>query len=87
MWKAILAALQAAWKWVMFKSRVENKLDSITRAIEDNNRRVLRLEILEFIRKKDKMMVYALYDEYKRMGGDSWMDDVFLRWKANQEKK
>ena len=88
MWKGLLAVLQAVWKWVMFKARVENKLDSITQAIEDNNRRILRLEILEAMRRKDKATVYTLYDEYKvRYHGNSYMDSIFKDFCKKKVKK
>lgn len=78
MWKGLLTLVRGVWKWVMFKNRVESKIDGITRAIEDNNRRILRLEILEAMRRKDKATVYTLYDEYKvRYHGNSYMDAIF----------
>lgn len=78
MWKGILTALQAIWKWLLFKYRVENKIDGITQALEDSNRRILRLEILDAMRRKDKSTVYTLYDEYKvRYHGNSYMDAMF----------
>lgn len=88
MWKGILVVLQAAWKWVMFKSRVENKLDSITRAIEDNNRRILRLEIIDAMRRKDRATVHTLYDEYKvRYHGNSYMDSLFQEYIKKAKRK
>ena len=88
MWKAILVGLQAIWKWIMFKARVEEKLDTITRSIEDNNRRILRLEIMEAMRRKDKSTVYALYDEYKvRYHGNSYMDALFKDFCKKGTKK
>lgn len=88
LWKCVFTLLQAAWKWVMFKSRVENKLDSITQAIEDNNRRILRLEILDAMRRKDRGTVYTLYDEYKvRYHGNSYMDALFKDFCKKGTKK
>lgn len=88
MWKGLLAILQVVWKWVMFKARVESKLDSITQAIEDNNRRILRLEILEAMRRKDNATVYTLYDEYKvRYHGNSYMDSIFKDFCKKRVKK
>lgn len=78
MWKAVLAALQAIWKWIAFKVRIEDKIDGLARAIEDNNRRILRLEIIEAMHRKDRGTVYTLYDEYKnRYHGNSYMDSLF----------
>lgn len=88
MWKGILTALQAIWKWLLFKYRVENKIDGITRGLEDNNRRILRLEILEAMRRKDRGTVYTLYDEYKvRYHGNSYMDALFKDFCKKGAKK
>ena len=88
LWKGVFTLLQVAWKWVMFKSRVENKLDSITQAIEDNNRRILRLEIIEAMRRKGRGTVYTLYDEYKvRYHGNSYMDALFKDFCKKGTKK
>lgn len=88
MWKGILSVLQAIWKWFVFKNRVEGKIDGITRAIEDNNRRILRLEILDAMRRKDRGTVYNLYDEYKvRYHGNSYMDALFKDFCKKGTKK
>lgn len=88
MWKGILAVLQAIWKWIMYKYRVEGKIDSITQAIEDNNRRILRLEIMEAMRRKGRGTVYTLYDEYKvRYHGNSYMDALFKDFCKKGTKK
>lgn len=88
MWKGILEILQAIWKWIMYKYRVETKIDALTQALEDNNRRTLRLEIMEAMRRKDRGTVYKLYDEYKvRYHGNSYMDELFKNFCKKGTKK
>ena len=88
MCKSIWGLLQAIWKWLMYKYRIEAKIDALTQAIEDNNRRILRLEIMEAMRRKDRGTVYTLYDEYKvRYHGNSYMDALFKDFCKKGTKK
>ena len=76
------------YKWVVkaitYKQRLENKLDNIISTQSDIERRVLRLEILQAMERKDKYTVYALYDEYKKYNGNSYMDELFVKYKKSK---
>lgn len=76
------------YKWVVkaitYKQRLENKLDNIISTQSDIERRVLRLEILQAMERKDKYTVYALYDEYKKYNGNSYMDELFAKYKKSK---
>lgn len=85
MWSAIINLLQIVIKRIQYKGRIEDKLDSVLSNQLLHDKRLLRLEILDAMRRDDKSVVYQLYDEYKAIGGDSWMDDLFLRWKSKQK--
>ena len=74
MWGAVVEVVKGFGKWLLYRSRLESKVDMMMR-------RLIRLEIVSAMEREDKSVVYQLYDEYKKLGGDSWMDDVFLKWK------
>lgn len=86
MWSAIINLIQIIVKRIQYKGRIEDKLDSVLSRQNDSERRLLRLEIMEAMRRDDRAVVHQLYDEYKAMGGDSWMDDLFLLWKSKQKE-
>lgn len=43
----------------------------------------LRLKFLTMVHQSptEVAVILALFDEYKQEGGDSWIDDIFLKWK------
>lgn len=86
MWKGILVALKGIWKWIMFKNRVEGKIDGLTKALDDIDRRVLRLEILDAMKRKDMTTVHALGDEYLARGYNSYMSDMLHDFYKNNKK-
>lgn len=86
MWSAIINLIQFIVRRIQYKGRIEDKLDAVLSRQNDSERRLLRLEILDAMRRDDRAVVHQLYDEYKSMGGDSWMDDLFLLWKSKQKE-
>ena len=86
MWSGIINLIQIIIKRIQYKGRIEDKLDTVLSRQNDSERRLLRLEILDAMRRDDRAVVHQLYDEYKAMGGDSWMDDLFLLWKSKQKE-
>lgn len=81
----------AFFKWIVrkiqYKNRIESKMDNIIMSQADIERRVLRLEILQAMKRKDKYTVYDLYDEYKnRYHGNSYMDELFKEYKKGANK-
>ena len=80
MWKAILVGLQAIWKWIMFKARVEAKIDDI-------QRRVLRLEIDRAIDREYVKTVYELGDVYLGLGYNSYMSEMINDFKKKHPIK
>lgn len=87
MWKLLLQFLLWVLKKIQYKRRVEGKIDGIITSQSDIERRVLRLEILQAMERKDKYTVYALYDEYKNSyNGNSYMDELFTKYKKGVKK-
>ena len=60
-----------------YKSRFEGKLDAMLSNQIEHSKRLLRLEISEAIRRDDRAVVHQLYDEYKAMGGNSYMNELY----------
>lgn len=85
MWKRIGACFKWAYKQVTYRNRLESKIDGLISKQTDTERRVLRLEILQAMKRKDKYTVYALYDEYKKYNGNSYMDELFAKYKKGKK--
>ena len=61
MWKSLGMFIKWGIKKIQYKNRLESKIDDIITSQSDVERRVLRLEILQAMKRKDKYTVYALY--------------------------
>ena len=85
MWKRIIACLKWFFKQITYRQRLEDKIDGIINTQSDIERRVLRLEILQAMERKDKYTVYSLYDEYKKYNGNSYMDELFNKYKKSKK--
>lgn len=80
MWKGIVWLIQQFIKRLEYKSRIENKIDTSIQYSKNHERRLLRLEILEAMRRNDRAVVHQLYDEYKKIGGNSYMQEVYKKY-------
>lgn len=69
-------------KQITYRSRLEDKVDLALR-------RLLRLEIIDAIRRNDKTTVHMLYDEYKKLGGNSYIQEMYEDYikKTKRKKK
>ena len=77
MWRAVFALIEWATRKIQYKGRIEDKLDSVLSRQNDSERRLLRLEIMEAMRRDDRAVVHQLYDEYKSMKGNSYMNELY----------
>ena len=59
----------------------------IERIIIDTRIRVLRLEILDAMNRKDTRLVCALFDDYKRLGGNHYLDALYGDYMKKRKKK
>ena len=85
MYKLILALIEyIARKW-QYKSRLENKLDTVLSQQINQERRLLRLEIMEAMRRNDRAVVHSLYDEYKKMNGNSYMNELYKQYTSGKQ--
>lgn len=90
MWKALISLLEIIVRRVQYKSRVEDKIDSIINKQIDTERRVLRLEIISAMERDDRAVVHNLYDIYKtQYSGNSYMDELYKNYckKPTKRKK
>ena len=91
MLRAIIEVFNAIAQWLTFKHRVDSKLDSvITMSKEMKNeleRRILKLEIVAAIDRNDRAVVHQLFDEYKAMGGNSYIQELYKDYCRNPKKR
>lgn len=55
--------------------------------LKDTRIRVLRLEILDAMNRKDMRLVCALFDDYKRLGGNHYLDALYTDFMKKRKKK
>lgn len=88
MWKALISLIEILIKRIQYKSRVEDKIDSIINKQIDTERRILRLEIISAMERDDRAVVHSLYDIYKtEYSGNSYMDELYKNYCKNPKKR
>lgn len=82
MLRNIINLVKWTLKQITYRSRLEDKVDLALR-------RLLRLEIMDAIRRNDKTTVHMLYDEYKKLGGNSYIQEMYEDYikKTKRKKK
>lgn len=81
MWSIVGEILKFLLGWVGRGRRIE-------KIILDTRIRVLRLEILDAMNRKDTRLVCALFDDYKKLGGNHYLDALYADYmKARKGKK
>jgi hypothetical protein len=87
MWKIALSLLTWVLKRMQYKSRLEGKVDLILNTLAEHKRRLLRLEIIAAIDRNDRAVVHQLYDEYKALGGNSYIQELYKNYCKNPRKR
>ena len=80
MWKTLLSVLNLLLGWVGRGRRIE-------KILIDTRIRVLRLEILDAMNRKDTRLVCNLFDDYKKMGGNHYLDNLYDDYIKSTKKK
>ena len=81
MWRTLLSILEILLGWIGRGRRIE-------KILLDTRIRVLRLEILDAMNRKDTRLVCALFDDYKKMGGNHYLDALYEDYiKSTKRKK
>jgi len=87
MWSAIINLIQIIVKRIQYKGRIEDKLDTVLSNQSEHDKRLLRLEILDAMRRDDRATVHQLYDEYKAMGGNSYLLELYKDYCKKPKKR
>lgn len=87
MWRLILTLVEWGIKRFYYKGRIEDKLDSVLSNQAEHDKRLLRLEICDAMRRDDRATVHQLYDEYKAMGGNSYMLELYKDYCKKPKKR
>lgn len=82
MWHKAISFIKWGIKQITYRSRLEDKVDLALR-------RLLRLEIIDAMRRNDRAVVHMLYDEYKGLGGNSYIQEMYEEYikKTKRKKK
>ena len=81
MWRTLLSILEILLGWIGRGRRIE-------KILLDTRIRVLRLEILDAMNRKDTRLVCALFDDYKKLGGNHYLDALYEDYiKSTKRKK
>lgn len=87
MWRLILTLVEWGIKRFHYKGRIEDKLDSVLSNQAEHDKRLLRLEICDAMRRNDRATVHQLYDEYKAIGGNSYMLELYKDYCKKPKKR
>lgn len=81
MWKTLLYLVEILIGWIGRGHRIE-------KILVDTRIRVLRLEILDAMNRKDTRLVCDLFDDYKKLGGNHYLDALYDDYiKSTKRKK
>lgn len=87
MWRALIALLEMVVRRIQYKGRLESKVDLMLANSAEHNKRLLRLELDAAMRRDDRATVHQLYDEYKAMGGNSYMQELYKDYCKKPKKR
>jgi hypothetical protein len=87
MWRAVFAFIEWVTRKIQYKGRIEDKLDSVLSNQAEHDKRLLRLEILDAMRRDDRAVVHQLYDEYKAIGGNSYLLELYKDYCKKPKKR
>lgn len=84
---SILAPLVLNWLNTR-KERKDQRFESITQKLQELaiSTKKIELQTAIYNRPKEVAVIFSIFDEYKKMGGDSWADDLFLQWRQKYAK-
>ena len=81
MWKTLLYLIEIFIGWIGRGRRIE-------KILVDTRIRVQRLEILDAMNRKDTRLVCDLFDDYKKLGGNHYLDALYEDYiKSTKRKK
>lgn len=88
MWRAIIAIIELINHKIQYKSRIEEKIDSMIQKQRNLERRQVRTEIFWATFHGDRAVVHELYDTYKKeFDGNSYVDEFYKEYCKNLNKR
>lgn len=88
MWGFAAEVFKGIGRWFTHNQRMEQKLDTLLQHQKDIELRVLRLEVLQAIQRKDAVTACSLMKDYKERNGNYYLDKVFAdfmkKWKKSK---
>ena len=87
MFKNIMSLIDWIDRKVAYKKRIEKKVDEALTFLRDHDQRLLRLEILEAMKRNDAVTVCELMKVYKERGCNYYMDKLFSDFMKKWKKK
>lgn len=85
--KIISGIVAGVCKWLTYKQRFEGKIDTVLSNQTNHEKRLLKLEIIAAISRNDRAVVHQLYDEYKALGGNSYVQEMYKEYCKKPNKK
>lgn len=87
MLKNILTLLEWVERKMKYKRRMENKVDEALAFLKEHDQRLLRLEILDAMKRNDAVTVCDLMKDYKERGGNYYIDKLFADFMKKWKKR
>ena len=86
MWRVIGEMISDLFKWFFHNRRT---LDVIVETQKSMQLDILRLKFLQLVQHtpNERAIISSVFDEYKKLGGDSWVDDMYETWLKKQKYK
>lgn len=85
--KVIADIVEVVGKWLTYKNRFEGKIDQALVYLKEHEKRLLRLELDAAMSRNDRAVVHQLYDEYKALGGNSYMNELYKEYCKKPSKR
>lgn len=83
----IAGIIEGIFKSFTYKKRFEGKIDNVLSNQTNHEKRLLKLEIIAAISRNDRAVVHQLYDEYKALGGNSYVQEMYKEYCKKPNKK
>ena len=84
----LISIVQWAIRQLNYRKRLEEKMDAVLDNQANMKLDMLRLKYLQMVQHnpKEKAIILSLFDEYKRLGGNSWIADIHEEWLKKQKR-
>lgn len=86
MWRLVGELIGDLFRWFTHNRRT---LDTIVENQKAMQLDILRMKFLQLVQHNpnERAIISSVFDEYKKLGGDSWVDDMYETWLKKQKRK